>query len=144
MHACRKLTALVDGNRIAAVGLRLVADLKVAVRPEFQKATIEGNSNGKTVLYAATDGRVSGSFAVEDDIQPESKEAVTELHRLGIRVAMITGDSKLVIRKLLRYRFTSVPSRGHPSVDRELRTDPTRARSSTAVSSSQSSARAKR
>ena len=38
----------------------------------------------------------SAALAVEDEIRPESKEAVTELHRLGIRVGMITGDSKTV------------------------------------------------
>ena len=37
-----------------------------------------------------------GAFAVEDEIRPESNEAVKELHRLGIGVAMITGDSRTV------------------------------------------------
>jgi len=38
--------------------------------------------------------RLLEAFAVEDEIRPESSEAVAELHRLGVRVAMITGDSK--------------------------------------------------
>ncbi len=53
-----------------------------------------GASDGKTVLYAVAQGRLLGAFAVEDEIRPESSEAVTEFHRLCIRVAMITGDSK--------------------------------------------------
>jgi P-type Cu2+ transporter len=53
-------------------------------------------SEGKTVLYVVADGQLLGAFALEDEIRPESKEAVTELHRLGVRVAMITGDSKAV------------------------------------------------
>jgi Cu2+-exporting ATPase len=40
--------------------------------------------------------KLLGAFAVEDEIRPESNEAVKELHRFGIRVAMITGDSKTV------------------------------------------------
>jgi len=55
-----------------------------------------GQQTGKTVLYAVAQGRLLGAFAVEDEIRPESSEAVAELHRLGIRVAMITGDSKTV------------------------------------------------
>src|SRR5258708_30706613 len=43
-----------------------------------------------------------GAFAVEDEIRPESREAVTELHRLRIRVAMITGDSKTVANSVAR------------------------------------------
>ena len=39
---------------------------------------------------------------MEDEIRPESKEAVTELHELGIRVAMITGDSKTVADSVAR------------------------------------------
>jgi Cu2+-exporting ATPase len=48
------------------------------------------------VLYAIADGGVLGALAVEDEIRPESREAIQELHRLGLRVAMITGDSKAV------------------------------------------------
>ena len=47
-------------------------------------------------------GRLLGAFAVEDEIRPESSEAVTELHRLGVRVAMITGDSKTVADSVAR------------------------------------------
>lgn len=53
-------------------------------------------SEGKTVLFAAAEEQLLGAFALEDEIRPESKEAVAELHRLGLQVAMITGDSKKV------------------------------------------------
>jgi Cu2+-exporting ATPase len=46
--------------------------------------------------YVVAETVLLGAFAVEDEIRPESHETVTELHRLGIRVAMITGDSKSV------------------------------------------------
>jgi Cu2+-exporting ATPase len=42
------------------------------------------------------DGKVAGVIAVEDEVRPESKEAIDALHALGIRVAMITGDSQAV------------------------------------------------
>jgi Cu2+-exporting ATPase len=45
---------------------------------------------------------VLGALAVEDEIRPESREAVEELHRLGMRVAMITGDSKAVAESVAR------------------------------------------
>jgi Cu2+-exporting ATPase len=58
--------------------------------------------DGKTVLYVVTEGQLLGAFAVEDEIRLESSEAVTELHRLGIQVAMITGDSKTVADSVAR------------------------------------------
>jgi len=59
-------------------------------------------SEGKTVLYVVAEGKLLGAFSLEDEIRPESKEAVKELHRLGIRVAMITGDSKTVADSVAR------------------------------------------
>jgi P-type Cu2+ transporter len=47
-------------------------------------------------FYAIAQGQLLGALAVEDQIRSESSEAVTELHQLRIRVAMITGDSKAV------------------------------------------------
>ncbi len=68
----------------------------MAAPPEVAKLTAAWASEGKTVLYVVAEGTVLGAFAVEDEIRPESNEAVSALHRLGIRVAMITGDSKTV------------------------------------------------
>ena len=43
-----------------------------------------------------------GALAAEDEVRPESFEAVNNLHRLGIRVAMITGDSNAVAGSVAR------------------------------------------
>ena len=72
--------------------------------PEAEKLTTVWASEGKTVLYVAAEGTLLGAFAVEDEIRPESNEAVKELHRLGIRVAMITGDSKTVAASVAPHR----------------------------------------
>ena len=45
---------------------------------------------------------MAGIVAVEDEIRPESKEAVDALHALGVRVAMITGDSQAVADSVAR------------------------------------------
>jgi len=98
----RGARATVNGESILVGGLRLLNEAKVATPPEIEKSTTEWVSEGKTVLYAAADGQLLGAFAVEDEIRPESKEAVNELHRLRIRVAMITGDSKTVADSVAR------------------------------------------
>jgi Cu2+-exporting ATPase len=98
----RGAKALVDGTSIEIGGPRLVTEAKATVPPEVEKLTIAWASDGKTVLYALAQGRLLGAFAVEDEIRPESSEAVAELHRLGVRVAMITGDSKAVADSVAR------------------------------------------
>ena len=48
------------------------------------------------MLHVIRDGVVLGSLALEDEIRPESREAVAKLRRLGITVGMITGDARQV------------------------------------------------
>jgi len=94
---------MVEGSRkIAVGGPRLLSEAKVAVPSEVETATTAWSSEGKTVLYVVANGQLLGALAMEDEIRPESNEAVAELHRLGIRVAMITGDSKTVANSVAR------------------------------------------
>jgi len=94
--AGRGARAIVEGNSIVVGGPRLLSETKAAVPSEVEKVTNAWASEGRTGLYVVAGGRLLGALAAEDEIRPESREAITELHRLGIRVAMITGDSKTV------------------------------------------------
>ncbi len=49
---------------------------------------------GKTVIFAAVDGKIAALLAVADTVKETSKAAVTELNRLGIEVWMVTGDNR--------------------------------------------------
>jgi P-type Cu2+ transporter len=92
----RGAEAIVQGRRVAVGGPRLLSEANIAVPADLRARTAAWASDGKTALYAVAQGVLLGAFAVEDEIRPESAEAITELHRLGIRVAMITGDSQAV------------------------------------------------
>ncbi len=98
----RGAQAVVNGKRVAIGGPRLLSEATITVPPEVKESTGASASEGKTVLYVVVEGRLFGALAVEDEIRPESNEAVAELHRLGIRVAMITGDSRAVADSVAR------------------------------------------
>jgi len=98
----RGTKALVEGKIVEVGGPRLLTEANLTVHADVEKLTAAWASDGKTVLYAVAQGRLLGAFAIEDEIRPESSEAVIELHRLGIRVAMITGDSKTVAASVAR------------------------------------------
>jgi Cu2+-exporting ATPase len=100
--AGRGAKALVEGESVVVGGPRLLTEAKVTVPPEVEKLTTAWAADGKTVLYIVAQDRLLGAFAVEDEIRPESSEAISELHRLGMRVAMITGDSKTVAASVAR------------------------------------------
>ena len=98
----RGAQALVGGERVAVGGPHLLGERNLAPSRELAKATAAWAADGKTVLFVISQNGVLGAFAVEDEIRPESKAAVEDLHRLGIRVAMITGDSKTVAESVAR------------------------------------------
>jgi len=100
--AGRGAKALVEGESVVVGGPRLLTEAKITVPPEVGKLAATWATDGKTILYAVAQGRLLGAFAVEDEIRPESSEAITALHRLGIRIAMITGDSKTVADSVAR------------------------------------------
>jgi len=98
----RGARAIVNLQSVAVGGPRLLADKKSAIPPELDKTVSVWAAEGRTVLYVLRDGDVIGTLAVEDEIRPESAEAVKELHELGVRVAMITGDSQTVADSVAR------------------------------------------
>lgn len=49
---------------------------------------------GKTPVFAAIDGRVAAAIAVADSVKPTSKRVIDQLHSMGIKTAMISGDNR--------------------------------------------------
>jgi Cu2+-exporting ATPase len=92
----RGVEATVDGATVAVGGPALLRHLDVDPPAELAASIDEWSRRGASVLHVARDGRVVGALALEDEIRPESFQAVEELHRLGVRVGMITGDARTV------------------------------------------------
>ena len=100
--AGRWAQARVNGEKVAVGGPRLVEEWKAVVPGEVQTTASSWASEGRTVLYVVRNSQAIGALAVEDEIRPESAEAVKALHGLGLRVAMITGDSQAVADSVAR------------------------------------------
>jgi P-type Cu2+ transporter len=100
--AGRGARARVGGQRVAVGGPSLLAELGLTRSADLATRTGTWEAEGRTVLCVVADGQLVGLIAVEDEIRPESAEAVADLHRLGIRVAMITGDSRAVADSVAR------------------------------------------
>jgi P-type Cu2+ transporter len=92
----------VDGRVVAIGGPRLLEHLGADVPAELVERTGAWDAEGRTVLHLVVDGRVVGTLALEDEIRPESRAAVDALHRLGLKVALITGDAQAVADSVAR------------------------------------------
>ncbi|MDQ6906573.1 MAG: heavy metal translocating P-type ATPase, partial [Chloroflexota bacterium] len=82
------------GARSVVIGnQRLLAEAGIAIEPV--RADLDRlESAAKTAMLVAVDGELAGVVAVADTVKPTSAEAVQTLHRLGIKVVMLTGDNK--------------------------------------------------
>jgi Cu2+-exporting ATPase len=92
----RGVEATVDGSTVAVGGPGLLQDLDLDVPRELTGSVDKWQSRGAAVLYVLRDGDVIGALQLEDEVRPESRQAVDALHELGVRVAMITGDAQQV------------------------------------------------
>jgi P-type E1-E2 ATPase len=85
--------ARVDGRVVEVGADRLMA--KLGIDPSaFAGVAGRLADEGKSPLYAAIDGQLAAIIAVADPIKETTPKAVEALHRLGLKVAMITGDNR--------------------------------------------------
>lgn len=71
----------------------LMNEVTIILPEEFLKKTRALEGDGKTVIFVASKGHLVGAIALADVIREESREAIQALRELGIRTAMVTGDS---------------------------------------------------
>jgi Cu2+-exporting ATPase len=100
--AGRGARATIDGRLVHVGGPALLAELDAQPPSELATMTDAWAAEGHTVLHVIVDGAVLGAVAVEDEIRPESRDAVERLHAMGLKVAMITGDSQAVADSVAR------------------------------------------
>jgi Cu+-exporting ATPase len=76
------------------IGNRKLMDERNIPLAELEAASDRLAGEGKTPMYVALDNKAAGIVAVADVLKPSSKAAIERLHKMGIEVAMITGDNK--------------------------------------------------
>ncbi len=87
------VTAEVDGHRVMVGNLRMMQAHNLALNG-LEREAARLQSEAKTAMLVAVDGAVRGVIAVADTVKEGSREAIEYLHRLGLKVAMITGDNR--------------------------------------------------
>ena len=92
----RGVEAVVDGHHVRVGGPALLRGLGIEAPAQIVGDVAAWSARGATVLSVVRDDAVVGAIAVEDEIRPESFEAVKALHDEGVRVVMITGDAREV------------------------------------------------
>lgn len=93
------VSAVVEGRRVLVGTRKLIRDRQVELTDvETEAGALQGS--GRTVLYAAVDGRLEGAFAVADAVRPTSVAAVQALSAMGVEVVMLTGDNRATAERI--------------------------------------------
>lgn len=85
------VSARVGGHEVRVGSARLVPDAP---------ATVEAPVGGTTPVHVAVDGRWAGTLLVADELREGAARCVSDLHDLGLRVLMLTGDTEATARAI--------------------------------------------
>jgi Cu+-exporting ATPase len=91
----------VDTKIIALGNLKLMQDLNINLDDAVQKAN-DLRENGQTVIFIAIDNILAGLISIADPIKSSTKEAIDNLHSLGINVVMLTGDNEITAKAVAK------------------------------------------
>ncbi|MGH2799422.1 MAG: heavy metal translocating P-type ATPase [Thermoleophilaceae bacterium] len=97
----RGVRARVDGRSVLVGTRRLMDESGISIEPIAVKLD-ELLRGGKTLTIVAIDGKLAGVVAVQDTPRGSAKEAVAGLRRMGIEVAMLTGDNRQTAEAVAR------------------------------------------
>ncbi|NWF98190.1 MAG: cadmium-translocating P-type ATPase [Nitrospirae bacterium] len=87
------ITGQIEGHEIALGNLGLLDELGINVR-EYLEIAEQMRSEGITVIFLVCDGSITGIIGTSDKLKQTSASAIEQLHREGIKIIMLTGDSR--------------------------------------------------
>jgi Cu+-exporting ATPase len=87
------ISAKVDGKTVIAGNEKLLQQFRVPIEPLKQSAE-DRRRKGETVIFVAVDGCAAGLIGIADPIKPSTPRALRDLKAAGLRIIMLTGDSR--------------------------------------------------
>ena len=87
------IRGMVTGRAVMLGSSRLMGEEKVSTKP-LAEAAARRRANGETVVFVAISGKLAGILAVSDPIRATTKDTISKLHTLGLKVIMATGDNQ--------------------------------------------------
>jgi len=94
--------AQVNGHD-ALIGQRsFLVENRVEGLDEGDALSLEWQQNGRTVLWVARQGKLVGLLGLSDPLKPTSRQAIEELHALGLKISLLTGDQRVTAERVAK------------------------------------------
>jgi P-type Cu+ transporter len=97
----RGVRGLVGGSPVALGNEKLLEEMRVDPGPLAAKAEAL-RADGQTVMFVVVENKIAGVVGVADPIKETTAEAIRQLHADGIRIVMLTGDSRTTAEAVAR------------------------------------------
>jgi Cu+-exporting ATPase len=93
------VTAEVDGHLVAVGNIRMMEKSMISLSG-IKKELNQLQKNAETAIMVALDNQMAGIVSIADPIKDESKQAVQEMLKMGLKVVMLTGDNLLTAKSI--------------------------------------------
>lgn len=94
------IKAVIESEEYYAGNRKLLEEVKIIPDKELENHAGEWQKDGNTISFFTDDNKVLAIISVSDAIKETSREAVRELHLMGIEVHMLTGDNEAAARTI--------------------------------------------
>lgn len=83
-----------NGKKIVLGKQKFLEDEKISISEDFKNQSMQLQAKAQTVVWVAVDQNIVGMLGISDPIKKTSPQAIEALHKMGIKVIMLTGDNK--------------------------------------------------
>lgn len=89
------LKGTIDGKEVLAGNLKLLKKFDIVFDSGLEQIV-------ETIVVVAIDGKYAGYITIADDIKEDAEQAIKDLHRLGIKTVMLSGDKQSIVNKVAK------------------------------------------
>jgi len=92
----------VNGKVVLLGKQKFIEDNGIALTEELKKKSYELQENAETVIWVIVDEQVAGILGISDPIKKTTPDAIRALHKMGLKVVMLTGDNEITAKSIAK------------------------------------------
>ncbi len=122
------VTGKVNGKAVLLGKQKFIEDNGVSLPEELKKKSDELQEKAQTVIWVAADGKIAGMLGISDPIKKTTPGAILALHKMGLKVVMLTGDNEKTAKAIAKELgitdvYAALEPKGKQEIVKKLRSE---------------------
>ncbi|MBF0215826.1 MAG: copper-translocating P-type ATPase [Candidatus Omnitrophica bacterium] len=118
----------VNGKAVLLGKQKFIEDNGIALPEELKKKSDALQENAETVVWVAVDGKIAGILGIADPIKKTTPDAILALHKMGLKVVMLTGDNEKTAKAIAKELgiadvYAGLEPKGKQEIVKKLRSE---------------------